>query len=89
MFSLFPSDMLGIDTRVVCQRLEIDPVIKPMSGSKRKVGKDKRETIGEEVQNLRNDSFITKIKYPSWLAYIFLSRNNQINGVSLSNLLTL
>lgn len=60
--------MPRIYTRVVCYRLFDNSTFKPISHKKHKMGEEKRATIGEEVQKLRFVDFITKVKYPSWLA---------------------
>lgn len=59
---------------MVCQRLVVNPYAKSMVQKKQKVGEEKRVTIDEEVGKLFNDAFITKIKYPIWLANVVLVR---------------
>lgn len=59
--------MSVIDVRVVFHNLPILTAMKFMTQIKRKVGKDKREAIDEEVDKLENESFITEIKYLTWI----------------------
>lgn len=73
-----PLDAFGIDTRVVCHLLSIDPpfLISPMSQRKLKVGEDKRTTIDKEFQKLKSVGFITEVKYPSLLSNMVLVKKD-------------
>lgn len=51
LFSWTPSDMPGIDSKVVSHHLAIHPSIKLVLQMKQKVGDEKRATIDEEVEN--------------------------------------
>lgn len=53
-------------------RLAIHPSVRPVAQRKQKVGKLKRITIDEEVENLYIIGFITKTRYPTWLANMVL-----------------
>lgn len=64
--------MPEIDTRVMCHCLTINPFTKPSAQRKWKVDKERRSTINEEVGKLSNARFITKTKYPTWLANVVL-----------------
>lgn len=59
---IIPSDISGIDTRVVCHRLTINSYMRPISQRNHKVGKEKRATIDEDVNILSNVDFITEVK---------------------------
>lgn len=61
LFTWASSDMLIINTRVVCQRLTIGPSIRPVSQRKPKVYHEKRVTINEEVSKLVNVNFIIDV----------------------------
>lgn len=64
--------MLGIDTIMEFHRLAIDSTVKLLSKRKHKVDKEKRAIIDNEVQKQTNVSFMTKIKYSTWLANVVL-----------------
>lgn len=57
--------MLDVDSMVVFHRITIDSTMKHVAHIKRKVDKEKRAMIDEEVQNLKKAGFITKVKYPT------------------------
>lgn len=76
LFSRAPSDMPDIDTRVVCHRLAIDPIVKLISQRNCKVREDKRATIGKKVQKLTSAYLITEVKYLSWMTNIVLVRKS-------------
>lgn len=80
LFTWTPSDMSGIDTKVVSHRLVFHHSAKPVAQRKPKVGKEKRISINEEVGNLSDVRFITEIKYPTWLANVILvwKANNRL-----------
>lgn len=71
-FSRATSDIPGIDTRVVCHCLSVNPFVRQVSQTKRKVGKEKIVSINKEVSNLGSPDFIIKVKYPTWLASVVL-----------------
>lgn len=66
--------MPNIDTIVVCHLPSIDLLVKPVSESKRKVGKGKRTTIDVDVHKETNDDLTIEVKYPSLLANTVLVR---------------
>ena len=55
--------MPGINTKVASHRLVVHPSVRLVAQRKRKVGKEKRVAIDEEVEKLSNIRFITETKY--------------------------
>lgn len=71
--------MSSINTKVVSHRLVIHPFTKPAAQRKRKVGKEMRITIDEEVEKLFNIGSIIETKYPTWLTNMVLVRKANKN----------
>lgn len=67
--------MPHMDTKVVFHLLVIDHAIKLVSQRKRKVSREKKAAINEEVQNITSTYFIIEVKYLSWLTNMGLIRN--------------
>lgn len=67
-----PSDMPDIDPGVVCHHLGLDSVVKPIAQRKRNEGEGKRRIIEDEVRKLLKVGCIKEIRYPTWLANIFM-----------------
>lgn len=63
LFAWTPSDMPGINTKMVIHRLVIHPSIKTMAQRKQKVSEEKSVVIDEEVGKLSDTGFIIKTKY--------------------------
>lgn len=55
--------MEGIDTRVVCHFLAINPSVKSIAQRKQKIGEEKRIAIDEKVSILASAGFIIEIKH--------------------------
>lgn len=70
LFAWAPSNMFGINTKVVTHRLSIHPSYKPVEHRKQKVVKEKRDTTDEEAGKPFDIEFI--IKKPTWLANVVL-----------------
>lgn len=78
LFSMAPSVMLSINTRVVCHRVVIDPTVKPVSQRKHKVDEEKITPIHFEVQKLTKAYFVTNVRCPSWSAnMVFLRKESK------------
>lgn len=65
LFAWAHSDMLGIDIRVLCHRLSVNPSVRLVLQRKLIVGEEKRVAIDEEVDKLASVNFITETKYPT------------------------
>lgn len=63
LFAWAHSDMLGIDIRVLCHRLGVNPSVRLVLQRKLIGGEEKRVSIDEEVNKLTNVNFITETKY--------------------------
>lgn len=72
MFAWKPVDMPIIDPNIDYHHLALDLTIKLVSQRKQKDGKEKRREIEDEVRKLVKVGFIQEIKYPTWLANIFM-----------------
>lgn len=60
--------MKGIDPAVTSHELNIDPTFKPIRQKRRKLGLERSKAVNEEVDRLLDAGFITKVRYPEWLA---------------------
>lgn len=72
LFVWSPYDIPGIDIRVVCHHLAIDPFFKEVAQRKQKVDNEKKVSISEEVGKLSSGKFIMETKYHTWLAKVVL-----------------
>lgn len=72
MFTWKPNDMPSIYPNIVCRHLALDPTIKAITRKKRKEGEEKRKVVEDEVRKLMKVGFIKEIRYPTWLADIFM-----------------
>lgn len=69
-----PSDMIGINTKVVSHLFSMHPLVIPMAPRKRRAGKEKWVVVDEEVGKLCDTRFITKTKYLTWVANVVMIR---------------
>lgn len=72
LFTQAPSDMSGIDTKMVSHCLTIQLASRLVAQMKQKVSEEKRVVIDEEVRKLSDTVFITKTKHPTWLANMIM-----------------
>lgn len=64
LFAWEPSYMSGIDLKVVCHQLSLDPPSKVVAQRKRKNGEEKRKDIIEEVRSFESRVYtINQIPY--------------------------
>ncbi|XP_072062012.1 uncharacterized protein [Arachis hypogaea] len=63
LFAWTPADMPGIDPNVVCRKLAINPLVRPIAQKKRHLGTDKRAASLEETLKLLNAGFIKELRY--------------------------
>ncbi|MCH94845.1 gag-pol polyprotein, partial [Trifolium medium] len=54
--------MPGIDEDIITHKLSMAPNSKPVSQRKRKLGKERRAAVDEEVAKLKDAKFIEEIK---------------------------
>ncbi|KAI5328508.1 hypothetical protein L3X38_027905 [Prunus dulcis] len=62
--------MPGIDPQIICHRLHVNPVIKPVVQKRRKFVPDRVAIIEAEIDKLLAASFIEKVSYAEWLANV-------------------
>ena len=63
LFALAPKDMPGIDLRVICHRLAIDPKVRLVAQKKRKLGSKKQKATMKETEKLLKVEFIKEIHF--------------------------
>ena len=61
------SDMEGIDAKVMCHSLNIDPTYPPKRQKRRAMNAERYEALKEEVDKLINNGFIREAHYPRWV----------------------
>ncbi|XP_022894074.1 uncharacterized protein LOC111408560 [Olea europaea var. sylvestris] len=69
-------DMVGIDPKVSCHHLKIDPKVAPHRQKRRALNPERYEALKEEVQKLIQNGFIRKATYPRWVSNPILVRKN-------------
>ncbi|PON34667.1 hypothetical protein PanWU01x14_342570, partial [Parasponia andersonii] len=68
VFAWRHSDIIGIDSRIICHHLNIDPTKKPVWQKKRIMNPERYVALKEEVEKLLEIRFIRESFYPNWLA---------------------
>ena len=63
LFTSAPKDMLGIDSRVICHRLAIDPKVRPVAQKKKKPRLEKQKVVMYETAKLLKAGFIKEIHF--------------------------
>lgn len=59
--------MVGINTKISCHALKIDPKIKPKMQRRRPMIAKKYKTLKSEVHKSIENSFIRKAQYLAWV----------------------
>ncbi|MHC6131834.1 reverse transcriptase family protein, partial [Serratia marcescens] len=72
IFAWKPSDMPGIDPKLVCHRLNVKPSFKPVKQKLRPTGFEKGAAVRDELDRLLEAKFIREVDYPAWLANVVL-----------------
>lgn len=62
--------MPGIDPRVGCYKLDINPKFKPICQIPRRMVVSRRKNVTEEVSRLLYVGFIKPMEYPKWISNI-------------------
>ena len=65
-------NMSGIDPKIACHRLAIDPNFKPVQQKKRRQGQEQSATIKVEVDKLLKVGFIEEAPHTTWLANVVM-----------------
>ena len=76
LFAWSPEDMPGIDLKVACHKLAIEPGARPIAQCKRKIAGEKKQAVREETSKLLKAGFIKEIKYPTWLSNVVLVKKS-------------
>ena len=72
VFAWSPSDMLGIPSKVITHKLNVDPSFRPVRQKKRNFAPERQEAIKTEVDKLLTTGFIREVYYPNWLANVVM-----------------
>ncbi|XP_057444129.1 uncharacterized protein LOC130736305 [Lotus japonicus] len=72
LFAWSHKDMPRIDPNFICHRLALNPGIKLVTQTRRRMGDEKDKAIQQEVNKLLAADFIREIKYPTWLANVVM-----------------
>ncbi|VFQ84371.1 unnamed protein product, partial [Cuscuta campestris] len=70
LFAWGPEDMPGVDPKIICHRLAVDPTHKPVKQKKRFLSSERREFVTKQVTTLQSIVHIREVRYPEWLANI-------------------
>ncbi|XP_020963343.1 uncharacterized protein LOC110264980 [Arachis ipaensis] len=73
LFAWTPDNMPGINPEVICHKLAIDKIIRPVAQKKRNLGEEKKQAPLEETQKLLNAGFIREIRFTTWLSNVVMS----------------
>ncbi|XP_022880877.1 uncharacterized protein LOC111398174 [Olea europaea var. sylvestris] len=68
IFAWRHEDMVGIDPKVSCHHLKIDPKVASHRQKKRALNLEKYEALKEKVQKLIQNGFIREATYPRWVS---------------------
>ncbi|XP_068461731.1 uncharacterized protein [Phaseolus vulgaris] len=72
LFAWKPSDIPGIDPKVVCHKLSVCQEARPVSQKRRKLGEERRKAAIEETEKLMQAGFIKEAQYTTWLSNVVL-----------------
>ncbi|XP_020227232.1 uncharacterized protein LOC109808591 [Cajanus cajan] len=72
LFAWTPSDMPGIDPKVMCHKLSICAEARPVAQRKRKMGTERKLAVETEVAKLLEAGFIREVHYTTWLANVVM-----------------
>ncbi|KAG7529490.1 Transposase-associated domain [Arabidopsis suecica] len=67
-FAWSAEDLPGVSIDVICHELNVDPSFKPIKQKRRKLGRDRADTVNAEVEKLLKIGSISEARYPDWLA---------------------
>ncbi|XP_068498083.1 uncharacterized protein [Phaseolus vulgaris] len=80
LFAWTPSDIPGIDPKVICHKLSVCREARPISQKRRKLGEERRKAAIEETEKLMQAGFIKEAQYTTWLSNWCLSKNRMESG---------
>ncbi|VFQ98450.1 unnamed protein product [Cuscuta campestris] len=64
LFAWCPEDMPGVDPKIICHRLAVDPTHKPVKQKKRFLSSERREFVTTQVTTLQSMGHIREVRYP-------------------------
>nr|KYP53812.1 Retrovirus-related Pol polyprotein from transposon 17.6 [Cajanus cajan] len=76
LFAWTPSDMPGVDPKVMCHKLSICAEAKPIAQRKRKMGTERKLAVEMEVAKLLDAGFIREVHYTTWLANVVMVKKS-------------
>ena len=68
--------MPGIDPGVICHKLAIDKIVRPVAQKKRNLRTEKMKATLEETKKLLNADFIKETRFTTWLSNVVMVRKN-------------
>ncbi|CAI9762903.1 unnamed protein product [Fraxinus pennsylvanica] len=68
IFAWRHEDMIGIDPKVSCHHLQIDPGYTPHRQKRRALNAERYEALKEEVERLISNGFVREAKYPKCIS---------------------
>ncbi|VFQ69611.1 unnamed protein product [Cuscuta campestris] len=85
LFAWGPEDMPGVDPKIICHRLAVDPTHKPVKQKKRFLSSERREFVTKQVTTLQSIGHIREVRYSEWLANIEFKPRPAIKGQALAD----
>ncbi|VFQ79638.1 unnamed protein product [Cuscuta campestris] len=64
LFAWGQEDMPGVDPKIICHRLAVDPAYKPVKQKKRFLSSERREFVSKQVTTLQSIGHIWEVRYP-------------------------
>ncbi|VFQ86991.1 unnamed protein product [Cuscuta campestris] len=64
LFAWGPEDMPGVDPKIICHRLAVDPTHKPVKQEKCFLSSERREFVTKQVTTLQSIGHIREVRYP-------------------------
>ncbi|VFQ90020.1 unnamed protein product, partial [Cuscuta campestris] len=64
LFAWGQEDMPGVDPKIICHRLAVDPTHKPVKQKKRFLSAERREFVTKQVTTLQSIGHIREVRYP-------------------------
>nr|KYP45835.1 Uncharacterized protein K02A2.6 [Cajanus cajan] len=78
LFAWTPSDMPGVDPKVMCHKLSVCAEARPIAQRKRKMGTERKLAVETEIAKLLDAGFIREVHYTTWLANVVMVK--KLNG---------
>jgi hypothetical protein len=72
VFAWSTSDLIGVHTKVIEYKLQVNPNVKPKKQKLCKMSEEKIEAVKAVVQHLSDAGFSREVTYPQWLANIVM-----------------